>query len=223
MTSRVLSGDDAHPSKAITWKRVAPGSDRTNDPAAEGAGGEGSCECQTLRSRIAALEREIESREQTARLTGIEQGRAAGEQESAARLNAVIERFGAAANELVAHRKRLRRDAEADVVKLAIAIARRVLHRELNTDPEAMLGLVKAALDKLDGREVDRVRVHPADAAALNAQMERFQPAARFEIIPDDRLDRGAAVFETARGSLDGSVETQLAEIEQGLIERLRS
>ncbi len=223
MTSRVLSGDDAHAPEPITWQRYGPASHPTNDPAAERASGENPCECQALRARIAGLEREIEQREQKALHTGMEQGRAAGEQEWAARLNAVIERFGAAANDLVSHRKRLRREAEADVVKLAIAIARRVLHRELNADPEAMLGLVKAALDKLDGREVDRIRVNPADAAAVQAQMERFQPAARFEILPDQRLDRGATIFETARGSLDGSVETQLAEIERGLIDRLRS
>jgi flagellar assembly protein FliH len=223
MTSRVLSGDEARPSETVTWPHYGPASHRTNDPAAERADGENPRECEALRARIAGLEREIEQREQKARNTGMEQGRAAGEQEAAARLNAVIERFGAAANELVSHRKRLRREAEADVVKLAIAIARRVLHRELNADPEAMLGLVKAALDKLDGREVDRIRVHPADAAAVQAQMQKFQPAARFEVLPDQRLDRGAAIFETARGSLDGSAETQLAEIERGLIDRLRS
>ena len=45
--------------------------------------------------------------------------------------------------------------------KLALAIARRVLRRELAVDPEALHGLVLAALEKLQGQEICRVRVHP--------------------------------------------------------------
>jgi flagellar assembly protein FliH len=176
-----------------------------------------------LRARVAELQRELERREQAALRSGLEKGRLAGEQEASARLNPVIERFAATINDLASRRSQLRHDAEADVVKLAIAIARRVLHRELNADPEAMLGLVKAALDKVDSREVQRIRTSPLDAPAIKTNLQRLRPGAQFEIIPDSHLDRGAAVFETARGSLDGSVETQLAEIERGLIDRLRS
>jgi flagellar assembly protein FliH len=35
-------------------------------------------------------------------------------------------------------------------------------------------------------------------------------------VTPDPGLERGAAVLETARGELDASIETQLAEIERG-------
>ncbi len=54
---------------------------------------------------------------------------------------------------------RYRREAEQDVVALALAVARRILHRELTVAPEALLGLVKAALDKMEAREVHQVRV----------------------------------------------------------------
>lgn len=178
-------------------------------------------EVRALEERLVALEHEAATREQSALRAGLEQGRAAGEREAATRLDSVIERFTAAVHELSGRRKQLRHEAERDVVKLSIAIARRVLHRELNADPEAMLGLVKAALEKLDSRELDRVRVHPADAAAVRAQLDRLRPTSHFEIVPDSSLERGAALFEGARGSLDASVETQLSEIERGLTDRL--
>jgi flagellar biosynthesis/type III secretory pathway protein FliH len=41
-------------------------------------------------------------------------------------------------------------------------------------------------------------------------------------LVADKTLDRGAAIFETNRGNLDASAETQLLEIEQGLTDRLR-
>jgi flagellar assembly protein FliH len=224
MSSKVLSGDASHSAEQIIWKHLDPAPNHAMSPETEHhAGGANPEGAEALHARIAELEREMPLREQKALRAGMEKGRVAGEQEAAARLNAVIERFAATVSDLAARRRRMRREAESDVVKLSIAIARRVLHRELNADPEAMLGLVKAALDKLDGREVDRIRVHPADAEAVRAHVGRLRPTGQFEIVPDSRLERGAAVFETARGTLDGSVETQLQEIERGLIDKLRS
>jgi flagellar biosynthesis/type III secretory pathway protein FliH len=51
----------------------------------------------------------------------------------------------------------------------------------------------------------------------------RIPGAAHIEVIGDPTLDRGAVLFETARGRLDASAETQFAEIERGLTDRLRA
>jgi flagellar biosynthesis/type III secretory pathway protein FliH len=45
---------------------------------------------------------------------------------------------------------------------------------------------------------------------------------ASIEVIPDPSRQPGALVFETERGNLDASIETQLLEIERGLTDRLR-
>jgi flagellar biosynthesis/type III secretory pathway protein FliH len=80
-----------------------------------------------------------------------------------------------------------------------------------------MLGLVKAALDQLDLRETHRLRAHPQDAPALEQRLRELGLPARLEIVPDAGLERGAAVFETSRGEMDASMDTQLAEISRGL------
>jgi flagellar biosynthesis/type III secretory pathway protein FliH len=41
-------------------------------------------------------------------------------------------------------------------------------------------------------------------------------------VVPDAARELGSVVFETERGSLDASVDTQLEEIERGLTDRLR-
>jgi flagellar assembly protein FliH len=43
------------------------------------------------------------------------------------------------------------------------------------------------------------------------------------ELVPDASLERGAAIFETTRGNLDASIETQLREIERGFTDLVRS
>jgi flagellar assembly protein FliH len=72
-------------------------------------------------------------------------------------------------------------------------------------------------LDRLDAREVNRVRVHPADAPMIEQSLSRGGAFRKVvEVVPDPTLERGAAIFETVRGQFDASVDTQLQEIERG-------
>ena len=162
-------------------------------------------------------EQSLEARIQSADLRARAEGEAAGLERAMQRLEPVIAQLNSMLRELAAQRPRLRMEAEEDTVKLAIAIARRVLHRELATDPDAILGLVKAAFAKLNAREAHRLRVCPAVTAALQENRGRLELPTSLEIVSDASLLPGGAVFETSRGELDASVDTQLAEIDRGL------
>jgi flagellar biosynthesis/type III secretory pathway protein FliH len=127
-----------------------------------------------------------------------------------------------AIEEMSGMRQRFRQEAEEDVVKLALGIARRVLHRELTVAPDALLGLVKAALEKIEAREVHTVRIRPEDATMVKQFLGKMGLPQRVEVVADPGLERGAAIFDSSRGTLDASVETQLAEIERGLADLVR-
>ena len=134
----------------------------------------------------------------------------------------VLASLNSMTKELAGMRPRFRREAEEDTVNLAIAIARRVLHRELATDPEAILGLVIAAFQKLNARETHRLRVSPADVTALEENRARMDLPAGLEISSDPSVPMGSTIFETSRGELDASVDTQLAEIQRGFADVIR-
>jgi flagellar assembly protein FliH len=124
--------------------------------------------------------------------------------------------------DLAGMRKSLRAESESAAVALALAVARRVLYREVASDPEAILGLVKAALQKCDARETLRLRVSPQDAETIREHRARLNLTPGVEIVADANLARGSAIFETSRGELDASVDTQLAEIERGFADVLK-
>ncbi len=153
---------------------------------------------------------------------GLREGKAKGEAEALQHFDPLFSRLARTIEDLAAAGRQLRKDAEEDVVRLAITIARRILHRELHVDPDALLGIVRAALDRLDARELHRIRVHPDDAPRLTEELARLSLPKRIEISPDRSLERGALLFETARGTLDASFETQLDEIDRGLTDALR-
>lgn len=221
MTTKVLTRGVAREAQPITWRRVPAGPAGGEPPeAAKSPERQEASASEAAQARIAEMEREAAEREQRAFAAGFRKGESAAAEAAGARMEAAAGRFLQAAEQLGQARRKLRRDAEEDLVRLAVAIARRVLNRELSVDPEAVLGIVKAALDKLDAREVERLRLNPEDAPVVRKHLEAMG-ALRFEIVPDERLERGAVVLETARGSLDASTETQLAEIERGLVDRI--
>lgn len=188
---------------------------------------------QKLRATAAeAVAREAKGREAgyaEGLRAGQEQGLAAGREDGIASVRAEAEAAIAAIREKasaqaaatveqsVELRRRLRQQMEADLVQLAVAIARRILRRELAVDPDALLGIVKSTVERLAARELLTVRVAPADAARLRARLPDLRLPDRVEVIEDPSLTWGALIFDTTRGHYDASVETQIDEIDRGL------
>lgn len=173
-------------------------------------------------SASAKQQREIDARLQAAYQQGFAAAESAAAQNAAQRVEPAIAAFHAMVKELSESRRKFRASAEQDTVKLAIAVARRVLYRELATDPEAILGIVIAAFQKLNARETHRLRLSPKDAALAEQNRARLEFPAGVEITADASLAAGSVIFETARGELDASVDTQLAEIERGFADVMR-
>lgn len=158
-----------------------------------------------------------------ARQSGFQDGLRRGREEAAAAVEQTLNRLAETLRELAQVKRKVRHEAERELVELSLAIARRILYRELSTDPESIHGIVHAALHKLQNREIVRVRVYPAAAAAVRAAFERAGNVPAVEILADTTLETGAVLFETALGDLDASVETQLQEIQRGFADRLAS
>ncbi len=167
-------------------------------------------------------ESERERIEREAYQRGFAEGKNLGKEQASAELQPVLERLSRCLAEVAALRPRMRREAEKDLVTLAIAIARRVLHRELTLDPQSIEVLIKVALDRLESRELCTVRIHPDQEATIRKLLERFSSAHKIEIITDKALQAGDVLLETEHGSIDASVDAQLNEIERGFADRLR-
>jgi flagellar assembly protein FliH len=152
---------------------------------------------------------------------GFQEGQAAAQREHEVVVRPLVERLTETLGSFAELRMRMRRESEAEIVELSIAIARRVLHRELTLDPEAVRSLVKVAFERIGSRELNRVRVHPAHSSLIQALVEKACPDRRVELLADPAMGPGDVVFETERGDLDASVDSQLEEIRRGLTDRL--
>lgn len=152
---------------------------------------------------------------------GVAEGMRRAEAEFEESRNELLERLVSGITQLAQLRASIYRDAEQDLLRLSLAIARRVLRREIGIDPSALLGVVRAALERLDSSEIRRVRAHPALIEPIRSLMQQRAELQRFEIQADGSLQPGDMMFETNRGVLDASLDRQLGEIEAGLVDRL--
>jgi flagellar assembly protein FliH len=207
MSSRLMRGAEVA-IEPVAWRRVSStdmiGGDDT--PCAAGV---------PVLQDAAPAAPDVDALVEAARREGFEAGQAASRQHSAEQMDGMRARLARSIEECANARARYRREAEQDVVGLSLAAARRILHRELTVAPEALLGLVKAALEKMEGREVSRVRVAIGDAALVRELLQK-SGSGRFETIADPSLGPGSVLIESSRGTLDASVETQLSEIGRG-------
>jgi flagellar assembly protein FliH len=180
-----------------------------------------------LMAQSTELESQFQARLDHTRLNakaeGLREGERAGREQAAAELEPLMARLLRTIEDLSQTRDSFRREAEEDIVRLALGIARRVVHREVTMDGAVLIGVIRAALDKIGARELHRVLVSPADLPTISTGLEAARLPRRIEVVPDVNLERGAVLFETIKGTLDASLETQLDEIERGLVDALEA
>lgn len=174
-----------------------------------------------LQLRVAELEASMEPRCREARDAGYREGETAGRNQANAQMQATMEKLARSIQEIAEARPKLRAEAEGDLLKLSLAIARKVLHRELSADPDSITGLIRVCLDKIRLHEMVRVRIHPQHQAPIQQMVARLSTGVPVEILADPKLQVGGVVIETTRGDYDASVDVQLKEIERGLTDRL--
>jgi flagellar assembly protein FliH len=166
-------------------------------------------------------ERELALRLDQARQEAFKEGLLAGRRDAEDQIRPALEGLARTMTELGGMRQAIREEALQDLVRLAISIAARVIHREVAVDPDALAGLVQAAFQKLQSREIHRARMHPGLEPLVAKCLEQCGSPKNIVLIADPTLAPGELFFETSQGALDASVDTQLREIERGLIDKL--
>jgi flagellar assembly protein FliH len=204
MGGELLGGEAGAGVTPVLWRTVAAGADTRSR-----AKNEGEAERESLRKL------------DQARREAYAEGLAAGRQQSDELFRPAVQGLAETLISLARLRETIREETTQDLVHLAISIAARVIHREVAVDPDALGGLIQAAFSKLQSREINRVRMHPTLEGLVRKLLEQAGAPKNLVLMPDASLKPAEIFFETSQGILDASVDTQLREIERGLIDKL--
>jgi flagellar assembly protein FliH len=125
-------------------------------------------------------------------------------QQAAEHLQAVHQYFAQALDAL-------QQQLAQQVLQLACELARQVVRRELATDAQALLPVVREAVEQLlaEGRPA-RVRLHPADKEALGPALQAaFAQVSGVQWLADPSVPPGGCLVESGGTVIDGRLATR--------------
>ena len=128
-----------------------------------------------------------------------------------------------AAESLQAERDRWLVRWEQTAVRLGVAIAEKLLQRQLAARPEFATEMISNALRMAAGQPHLTVYLHPDDLAAWGDRAsqiaESLTACADTTLVPDPQAMRGGCRIKTRHGEIDARVETMLHRIAEELVE----
>ncbi len=127
---------------------------------------------------------------------------------------------------LVAQTEQLRlesaRQAEFNIVELALAMAKKVIHRETSLDAGIVGEQVHQLVQYIAEKGLITVRAHPSEMAHLQSLRALVVGAdgelARLSLEGDESIQPGGCIVESSQYFIDATVETQLDKIWQEMI-----
>lgn len=162
---------------------------------------------------------------------GLEEGRVKGEADGETkaiaamrdRLIALDQAWTHALDELLGARERFMQEARISTLRLAIAIAERVVKRTIEADDQTVVRQAAEALQLAANGSRVVLEVHPDDAQtlerALPEMMRRMARGEHAEVVEDESLERGSCVIRSPQcGSIDASIGVQLDRLVETLL-----
>jgi flagellar assembly protein FliH len=103
---------------------------------------------------------------------------------------------------------------EQQLTLLAVTVAKQVLRRELKTDPEQIIAVIRESVARLPVASRDiRVQLHPEDAAVVRENLSSPASDRAWTIVEDPSLSRGGCLVRTDTSQIDARLDSRLNAI----------
>jgi flagellar assembly protein FliH len=159
----------------------------------------------------------LETIERDAYERGYADGERAGIAATEARVEEVVARLAATIEEIAGLRTGVMRRAERDLVRLAIAMAERVLRREVDIDRELLVVMARVAIDRLGENGTATIHLHPSDHDAVVARRST-ELGPSVELVADPAVPRCGCLVRSPFGTIDVGIESQVRELSRALL-----
>ena len=165
--------------------------------------------------------REIEEK---AYAKGFARGEKAGIESGNEKIESVVNRINKGLSELRKIRQDIYLETEQEIVKLAMAIARKIVCNEIRVNKNAVVNVVKEAVKKVDGSERVKVKLSIKDFQFINnekpAIIDKITNIENVGFEMDESISDGGCIIETESGDIDARIEKQFQAVEEAF-ERL--
>lgn len=177
--------------------------------------------------RASTLIAEAESQkiriEQEARETGRTAGHEEGFKSGYEEVERLVSRLHLMIEKIMEKREEILEDTERQIVDLVLLMTRKVVKVLSENDREVLKENVLEALRRVKNRgdvilhvNTTDIKLASDDMAAFIAAIEKVE---HITVVEDSSVDQGGCLVETDFGSIDARIASQLAELEQKILE----
>ncbi len=171
-------------------------------------------EAGNVGSTLASLEREAYEK-------GFSSGEKAGFELGRQKAEVLFTGLGKIIDELANFKQSLYAPCVDEMVALSLAIARKVVQRELETNKESVLSALEGALKKVVAGGEVAIRVNPRDLEIVRQYAPELVKCGDgvkdVSIDGDESVSRGGCLIDTRFGEIDATIESITKEVEARL------
>jgi flagellar assembly protein FliH len=159
--------------------------------------------------------------EKSAFENGLRQGEKSGAAMAERKIEELSRRHAESILEIGRLKSMLYAQVEREVARLAIEVAKKIVHREIQADPEIIQTLVHVALSHVNEKTPVAVHVNPADYEFISKRQSELSLAEsrNISIASDKSIERGGCLIETEYGDIDARLEEKFREVERAFFE----
>jgi len=109
-----------------------------------------------------------------------------------------------------------------DILEISVDIARKIIKKEIEQDPEAILGMILEVMDNLSKDETKiTIKVNPMQSDLVREELPKVLSQrgidARINVVSDENMESGGCLIQTGNGIIDAGLETQIEILKEAL------
>src|SRR3989339_24328 len=145
------------------------------------------------------------------------EGKSKGEKEASGKIKEALETL----NDAINGRKKIIKDAETEILRLAIRAAEQVIRSEVSLHRDVCLSIVSDAINRVSDREQVIIRVNREDADYIKRYKDRLSGIVdgvkSLSILEDSQIEPGGCIIETNLGYVDARISTKIEVLGEAL------
>ncbi len=157
--------------------------------------------------------------EEKAYAKGFARGERAGIESGNEKIESLVNSIKQTLAELKKIRQNIYIETEQEIVKLAMAIARKIVCNEISLNKDTVVNVVKGAVEKVEGNEKVKVKLSCKDFEFLKNEkpgiIDKITNIENAGFIMDESVCDGGCIIETESGDIDSRIEKQFQAIEE--------
>ena len=154
---------------------------------------------------------------------GRDSGHEEGYKEGRAEAQRLIDRLHLMIEKIMDKRVQILSETEQQIVNLVLLMTRKIVKVISENQRNVVMTNIVQALRKVKGRGDVLIRVNMAELALTSEHSKEFLSAAEnvknITIVEDSSVEKGGCIIETDFGSIDARISSQLAELEQKILD----